>query len=391
MRLLVSNVFFNPQSIGGATRVVEDNISAFNKDARISETAVFCSLNGSPKPYITRNYRVGKTLVQSVATQPIANSDFIISDKKIRERFSSFVDYYCPDLIHFHCIQRLSSEIVLEAKDREIPYLITMHDGWWISDYQFLIDKTGVVRTYNYNDPEVTRHLFGDRAVIRQAALRSALEGAAKVLTVSDAFREVIENTGLTDIGVIENGVTEFDVLPKVPTDKVTIGYLAGVSHAKGYYELRAALSRGEYPNLKLILIDHSLPKASSITEYWGTTEVERTGFIPQAEIAELFQRLNVVIVPSLWPESFGLVAREALRTECWLLASNRGAAASDVVENENGHKFDPGNSVEWNQLLTRVNDNPDRYKQPCSQIKISGSDKQANELVELYYRLATG
>lgn len=391
MRILLSNVFFAPQSLGGATRVVEDNVSFFSSDKRVSATAVFTSLVGEAVPHSTRHYYYRNTRVQAVAAKNLSNIDYLLSDEVMRHRFSEFLDYFGPDIIHFHCIQRLTTDIVFEAKRRGIPYCITMHDGWWISNFQFLIDETGLVKTYDYDNYEKTLERFGESAVKRQMVLNDAIDGASKILTVSNAFKEVLENSGLRNVKVIKNGVSDIEVLEKNQSDKLTIGYLAGVSHAKGYYQLRAVLSNGDFPNFKLVVVDHSLAKNQSITEYWGTTEIERTGFIPLSEISKLYQKLNVVIVPSLWPESFGLVAREAMNSRCWLLASIKGAASEDIVEGKNGHIFNPNDRNEFSKLLKMMSDKAEYYKNhsPSTTI-LSTSNDQARKLLELYTDITT-
>ena len=385
MRVLAVNVFFAPQSIGGATRVVEDNVRDFQASNRTNAVGVFCSLNGAQSQEISRHYLVNGVPVQSIATRLVENADFLLSDRTNRKRFSEFLDYFCPDIIHFHCVQRLTSDLALEAKERGIPYLITMHDGWWISDRQFLVNELGEVETYNYNDAEDTLERLGEKALKRMNALKPALEGASKLLTVSETFRTIVEESGLQNVGVIQNGVSPMAVLPKPRADKITLGYLAGAAHYKGYHFMRAAITKGQFDNLRLIVVDHSLRQEQSINEYWGETEVERIGFVPQDKVAELYQRLHVVLVPSIWPESFGLVAREALLSRAWLVASNRGAAAEDIEEGVNGHVFDPGVTGDFERVLSLLNTDIARYSAAIPEPILKTSAQQSEELLDLY------
>ena len=385
MRVLVVNVFFAPQSIGGATRVVEDNVRDFQASDRTNAVGVFCSLNGAQSQEISRHYLVNGVPVQSIATRLVENADFLLSDETNRKRFSEFLDYFCPDIIHFHCVQRLTSDLALEAKERGIPYLITMHDGWWISDRQFLVNELGEVETYNYNDPEDTLERLGEKALKRMSTLTPALEGASQLLTVSETFRTIVEESGLQHVGVVQNGVSPMAVLPKPRADKITLGYLAGAAHYKGYHFMRAAITKGQFDNLRLIVVDHSLRQEQSIKEYWGETEVERIGFVPQDKVAELYQRLHAVLVPSIWPESFGLVAREALLSRAWLVASNRGAAAEDIEEGVNGHVFDPGVTGDFERVLSLLNSDIARYSTAIPEPVLKTSADQSEELLDLY------
>lgn len=389
MRILVVNVFYAPQMIGGATRVVADNVRDFSKHRDVEAVGVFCSLQGGDVAHMMRSYATQEGPVYAVTAALDPKVDFLLDDPKMRKRFEKVLDHFQPDIIHFHCMQRLTSSLLLAARDRNIPYLVTMHDGWWISDRQFLTNEAGEIETYDYRNPDQARSLFGEATVKRQAVLAEALDGAAQILTVSETFREVIErHAGLENVRAIPNGSRPVRKLKKKASDKVVIGYLAGIAHYKGYHHMRAAFMRGNYERIKLIVVDHSLRQNESHTEYWGATEVERIGFIPQDQVAKLYQRLNAVIVPSIWPESFGLVAREALQSGCWLIASNRGAAAEDVVEGENGHIFDPGNSADFKRVLEGLNEAADFYRSEPPETKVSTPQAQAEDLLALYKSL---
>lgn len=372
--------------IGGATRVVADNIRDFHNDGAFEEIGVFCSLKGGPVPHMMRCYAGQFGPVFSVATQIRPDADFLVSDPAIKERFETVLDYFQPDIVHFHCLQRLTSDVALAALERKIPYFITMHDGWWISDRQFLVNEAGDIETYDYENREQAINLFGEAAARRQDALKLVLDGATGLLTVSETFRDVVRNRArLPSIEAVPNGSSPLEALNKTPSDKVTIGYLAGIAHYKGYHHLRAALMHGTYDRIRLVVVDHSLRENQVVKEVWGATEVERRGLTPQDQIASLYQRFHAVIVPSIWPESYGLVAREALSTRCWLFASNRGAAAEDVAEGRNGHVFDPGDPDDFARLLDMINKNSLRYSAPAQETVIRRTTEQANELKRLY------
>ncbi|MEM5518914.1 glycosyltransferase family 4 protein [Henriciella sp. AS95] len=386
MRILVVNVFYAPQMIGGATRVVADNVRDFHKDRRVQDVSVFCSLQGGTIEHMMRSYSTPEGPVYAVTATQDPNVDFLLDDEKMRARIDAVLDQVQPDIIHFHCVQRLTSGIALVARDRAIPYVITMHDGWWISDRQFLVNEAGDIETYDYRDPDKTEAVFGSDAVKRQQALWQALDGAARILTVSETFQQVIEqHAGLKGVIAIPNGSRPMRALKKKPSEKLMIGYLAGIAHYKGYHQMRAAFMRGNHDQIKLIVVDHALRQNESYAEYWGATEVERIGFIPQAEVAKLYQRLNAVIVPSIWPESFGLVAREALQSGCWLIASNRGAAAEDVIEGKNGHVFDPGQAQDFDRVLAKLSREYEKYSNPPERPEIRTTQEQADQLLTLY------
>ena len=46
----------------------------------------------------------------------------------------------------------------------------------------------------------------------------------------------------------------------------------------------------------------------------------------------DFYASQDVLIAPSIWPESFGLVTREALSAGLWVIASNAGALAEPLL-----------------------------------------------------------
>ncbi|MGZ2926241.1 glycosyltransferase, partial [Pseudomonas aeruginosa] len=52
---------------------------------------------------------------------------------RVGEVFGRFLDHAAPDLVHLHCVQRLTASVLEEVQARGLPHLVTVHDGWWIS------------------------------------------------------------------------------------------------------------------------------------------------------------------------------------------------------------------------------------------------------------------
>ncbi|MFX5634077.1 glycosyltransferase, partial [Acinetobacter baumannii] len=80
-------------------------------------------------------------------------------------------------------------------------------------------------------------------------------------------------------------------------------------------------------------MVDGSLEVGEHETLLWGTTPVTLRAPTPIGRVNELYASIDVLLAPSIWPESYGLVVREALHYRTWVVVSNRGALAQDVVE----------------------------------------------------------
>jgi glycosyltransferase involved in cell wall biosynthesis len=91
--------------------------------------------------------------------------------------------------------------------------------------------------------------------------------------------------------------------------------------------------------------------------------------------VADLYAQIDVLLAPSTWPESYGLVSREAL--------------AANVVEGENGHIVDVTSYEGVAQALSTVDTHPDTYRtSPKTITPLREVTEQVVDLVRLYEAL---
>ncbi|MGR3570104.1 MAG: glycosyltransferase [Pseudooceanicola nanhaiensis] len=385
-RLLVVNVFYPPQAIGGATRVVHDNVSMLKaRYGERYEIDVICTLEGGHRPYEVNVHAMDGVRVWAISSPVGPDLDQRAQDPHMGEVFERLVQRIRPDLIHFHCIQRLTAAVVDVARLNDIPYLITAHDGWWISPNQFLLDGQDRLAFYDYREQGT------GRLPPRATALWRPLAGARHVLSVSEPFAEIYRDCGVPDVITIENGVSGLPECHRTPSadGRVRLAHIGGVSRHKGYHLVRNALMANRYENLELLLVDHALQPGTVLKQVWGTTPVTIIAKIAQSEVAALYGRIDVLLAPSTWPESYGLVTREALATGAWVIASDRGAIGSDIREGVNGHVVDVATYEGLARALWQVDGAPGTYRHPpAERPAIRTAQDQIEELVALYDRI---
>lgn len=119
---------------------------------------------------------------------------------------------------------------------------------------------------------------------------------------------------------------------PAKLTSEVRIGFLGRPSTAKGVEVLCEAISelrRDSDKEFRLILAGEShfvdAESSSNVDRALARLgdSVERTGWIIPAEF---FGQVDVLVCPSIWPESFGLVVAEALSAKVPVVVSDAGA-----------------------------------------------------------------
>lgn len=366
-RLLLANVFFPPQAIGGATRIVRDQAEELlNSYAERYEIGILCGNDEQQSPYRTEAYTWRGAPVWSVSSPHREHMDWLPFDPLMADPVDAVLDRFQPDLVHAHCIQRLTATALERVSTRGIPYLVTAHDAWWISDHQFLMDGTdrltmpGDLEEFESDGNPHTRAASGSRRL----RLRGVLDKAAAVMAVSEEFAEIYRRAGIGKAMAVPNGLPRLppiDPAPRVP-GRVRLALLGGIMAHKGYFLLRQALVRGGFDNLDLLLVDHSMKPGETRQETWGRTPVNFIGRVPQHQVGKLYGSFDVLCAPSLWPESYGLVAREALHYGKWIIASARGAIGQDVVPGQNGWVVDVSHVRPLIGVLEEIDANPKKY-----------------------------
>jgi glycosyltransferase involved in cell wall biosynthesis len=390
--VLIVNVFYPPQAIGGATRVVHDNVrhlsTAYEDDFRIE---VFTTTHGREQDYETSSYVQDGVRVTALARRSHPDVESAVVDNRVGQIFGAFLDEVRPSLIHFHCIQRLTASVVSAAEEQGIPYVITVHDAWWISSHQFAVDEHGELALYDYSNPLSVISDLGKPAYDRMMQLRQPLFAANNVLAVSDKFADLYRRCGVPNVLAVENGVSHLPEPKRTQsTDgRVRLAFLGSMARIKGYDLIKYALLSKRFKHLHLIVMDDGLQFGQSRRESWNDTPVEFFAKVPEDQVVDLYAKIDVQLAPSIWPESFGLVTREALHFGCWVIASDCGSIGACVTEGVNGHIIDVSDASDLIRVLTLIEENPQRYlSPPPAPTAFRKASDQADELARLYKSL---
>lgn len=388
-RVLLVNVFFPPQTIGGATRVVRDNLDDYLAMAGDSfEFAVLTSDYGEAGAHRLRVDSYRGCPVFRLSTPQEVNMDWRPLNAELAGSLQEVIELWRPDLIHFHCIQRLTATCLAAAQDLGIPQIVTAHDAWWIADHQFLVNQSG-----DLVDPTIfPAQLYPDGismgdSVARQRSLRQLLSKANVLLTVSESFAALYRDCGYPQIRAIPNGLPFMSPVVRRPSSngKVRLAFVGGLSAHKGFDLVRAAFRSSRFPNLELTIVDHAATTGLLRTELWGETKVSVVGKTAQEQMNTLYAEHDVLLAPSIWPESYGLVTREALKAGLRVLASDRGAIGEDVTHGVNGWVIDVANIDALVDVLTEINRNSEAYLEPPPPSLLRTAQDQARDLLDLY------
>ncbi|RVU14991.1 glycosyltransferase [Methylobacterium oryzihabitans] len=394
-RLMLLNVFAPPQTLGGATRVLRDNIDDLLARAgdRLDLMVVATDHGADDAPYRVRIDAYRGVPVARIAAPQETHRDWRPFNPAMAAPFAALLDRFAPDLVHAHCIQRLTGTVLEAVQARGIPSVVTLHDAWWISDFQFLADEDGRVPTPSADTLATpsARTIGRLRAIARRRGLGRLLDGATALVAVSESFAATYRAAGHPRTIAVPNGVPPLAPVARSPRNAgpVRLGHVGGRSAHKGATLVESVLRANAFANLSLTLVDLALDPGTVREESWGATPVRIVGPVPAEAVGGLYAGLDVLLAPSLWPESFGLVTREARAAGLWVVASDRGAIGEDIREGVDGFRIDVATAEPLRAVLACLDAEPARFRTPPppEQPMRTAAD-QGRDLLALYDRI---
>jgi L-malate glycosyltransferase len=156
----------------------------------------------------------------------------------------------------------------------------------------------------------------------------------------------------------------------RLPKDQnlIKLIYVGRIIQKKGWMTLLEAMiilkNEGFSFSLKIVGDGEDKRRLEAyIKENDLINEVEYLGGLPHEELGDLFRESDLFIFPTLFWESLGLVALEAMSTGTPVIASKRGAIVDYLKEGVNGLLITPGSSMELKEKILLFKELDDRTR----------------------------
>jgi len=400
MRVLIVNVFFWPQSYGGATIVTQEMARRLNASDEMDVCVFTTHALEDGQPYTLVRYEdtpdgegipVFAVRLPHRFTDPVAGFD----NPQMLRCFNEVLAAAEPDIVHFHCLQGLSSTILDACNDRRLPFVVTVHDAWWLCERQFMVTAQGRYCAQTRIDVRVCEACIegADHLRDRQVMALQRLSDAARLLFPSAFHRDLHVANGVDPARALvhRNGVrVPARTRPGRASGVLRFGYVGGNDRVKGINLVEEAFEKIERRDYKLVLVDNTTNAGYSsmrVDDWRLEGEVEIVPGYRQETMDAFFEGIDVLLFPSQWKESFGLTVREALIRDVWVIATDGGGSVEDIVSGENGTVLPFGcDAAALRLAVIALLDRPDRlagYENPYKD-RITTYEAQANELQHL-------
>lgn len=445
--LLVANGM--PPSAYGGVEIYTSNLARALHQAGYT-VSIFCRESDLSVPdYTVRDeIEAGKRLIRVVNDyKQIVSFRETVLDTRIEQIFQAALEEIQPDVIHFQHLIALSARLPDIAVAQNIPFIATLHDFWSLCHRINLYDWRGAVcpgpqqggdcyictrggpeqprlplaqsvplrlfkrivpsaarrriRSWFFPHQEISRQppaLASSRQVFeeRYAIFKRSILLSAELLAPSAYVRErYIANGYPQDITVLPLGIDSPDQNELAsPGGPLIFGAIGSVIPIKGFDLLIQAFRAVRRTDIRLHIYgrqDISPAYMERLTKLIDQdARISFLGPFPPNQRSQIYQQIDLLVVPSVVPETFSLVAREALLHHKPVIASRLGALNEVISDQQNGFLFSPNDPDELTRILSRIAEDPKMLQE----LKLPGPfpiysfDDHLQKLEELYSRL---
>ena len=314
-----------------------------------------------------------------------------------------------PDLVHVNHVLDLSPRVLQLARERGAAVVLTLHD------YYFACPRI-VLRTPDEEScpsPEGGRRCArtcfaaegegaAQRWTLRALYFRRLLQLPDRIVCPSRYVADFFERFGAPDdrLRVVANGVWidpgrldgEDRAAPR-RRGPLALAFLGPVLAHKGLGRLLEALALARLDAVELTTFGPVEDVAVARELYSRAAEIPGLRFrmygeYEPEELPLLLEETDCVVVPSQWPETFCLVAREAHVRGLPAIVSRIGALPDGVVDGENGFTFEPDRADELAAILRRLTGEPellDRLRDGARRTRVPTLREHVTGLREVY------
>jgi glycosyltransferase involved in cell wall biosynthesis/MoaA/NifB/PqqE/SkfB family radical SAM enzyme len=312
----------------------------------------------------------------------------------VDQRFAELLDRVQPDVLHIGHLNHLSTSLVREASARGLPIVFTLHDFW-------LMCPRGQFMQMHSDEGELWAACDGqdDEKCARRCYARY-FSGAEAELSidvdhwkgwVARRMQHVREMTELVDVFVApseylhrrfrdEYGLPAVKLVhmdygfdrarlagrTRTPGEPFTFGYIGTHIPAKGVQLLLEAFGRVD-TDARLRIWGRPRGQETEALRALAARlphdAGQRVEWLPEYEneriTRDVLDRVDAIVVPSIWVENSPLVIHEALQARVPVITANVGGMAELVQHEVNGLLFDFRDAASLARQMGRIASEP--------------------------------
>jgi len=274
--------------------------------------------------------------------------------------FKQILNRTQPDIIHIEHFLNWPLAIIDLATKYGVPVVLNFHDYYALTpsytmqgaeDPQELVSSIYSMRFFEAD--------ISDYLLSRRQALMRSFQYVSKLITPSHYLANQLRKVFPYNFTVVENGIQAFTVKDTSRAwPELRFAYLGTDHPQKGWEMLISAFQNIHKTNKDIKLHIYGDITAQNITRSTNLipdlSGITFHGLYKREDLPQILSKINVGVIPSLFPETYSLVLSELWQGGIVPLVSDIGAMKIRVQDGINGKKFISGDvnslisALEW-------------------------------------------
>ena len=342
----------------------------------------------------TEKDELNPAITKHLINLPILRHRYRYRHPLVDNVFNDLLEKLCPEIVHVGHLNHLSTSLVDKAKDKNIPVVFTLHDYWLICPRgQFLQrnpikgdpwqhctqqeDRKCAKNCYagyfsgNLDEWSEDASYWANWVARRRHHLNNVLDKIDLFIAPSHYLLERFKkdlSLPASKLVYLDYGfdLTRLTGRNRQAETPFVWGYIGTHTPHKGIH---------------LLLKAFATLKGNSLLRIWGRSRAEVTpglrqlaaGFsgdvqqriewLPEYSnasiVREVFDRVDAIVVPSIWVENSPLVIHEAQQCGVPVITANKGGMSEYVQHERNGLLFEFLNEEDLAKQMQKFLDHP--------------------------------
>ena len=404
MRVLQVVHQYPPEYVGGVELYTRQLVH--HLQARGHDVSVFV-----PSRYVRDTHPLPNVHTVKGATSPSRRFLATLISPRAHTAFEHIVEQIRPDIVHIQHLMGLPVSLVQVLHKRNIPYIVTLSDYWWVcANAQLLTNYDNTIcqgpawylncaRCVAARLGTPPAHMgapaFVALLALRNHLLKRALLMASLLVAPTNFVQQwyALQGIPVERIIVLPHGVERpaEHIQPSPPGSRSVLRflYLGGLAFQKGVHVIVEAFRSLEGP-AELWIAGHMGPSEAYVRQLQALASpgVRFLGKLNRPAVWRALAEADVVLVPSLWYETFCLVVHEAFVMGRPVIASNLGALAERVRNGQDGLLVPPGDVKAWCSAMQHLVKDRQRLAQLAAHIRSQPTwEEHTDRIVALYHK----
>jgi len=300
---------------------------------------------------------------------------------EIARKVKKILEETAPDIVHTHNLMGLSFLIPRIIQKSGVRHLHTVHDVQLVEPSGIILKQKEASWRYHGFPIQLygtlTKWLFGSPDV---------------VISPSQFLLKFYHDRGFFPSSkqvVLRNPLTvDITSSPKQKkTGPIRFLYLGQIEYHKGILFLLDTFLETQALGAELHIVGDGSCFSEVKEKAQGDSRVHIYGRMDRKTLPQLFEKIDMTIVPSLCYENSPTVIFESFAFGVPVLASNIEGVAELIREGENGMTFDAGNAQSLKEKMQRMSREQSEFMGSQSSASLNGlsSEEYMNNLLRLY------